>query len=88
MKNNKFNKTRLATSLSLVLSATAFTSAPVFAEETAEAEVIKVKGIRGSLMRSVDLKRSGAGIVDAISAEDIPRYKLSRIIAAYYGCVD
>ncbi|EWH11493.1 TonB-dependent receptor [Catenovulum agarivorans DS-2] len=74
MKNNKFNKTRLATSLSLVLSATAFTSAPVFAEEGADTEVIKVKGIRGSLMRSVDLKRSAAGIVDAISAEDMGKF--------------
>ena len=74
MKNNKFNKTKLATSLSLVLSATAFTSAPVFAEDAADTEVIKVKGIRGSLMRSMDVKREAPGIVDAISAEDMGKF--------------
>lgn len=45
----------------------------VFAAEEAEkdVEVIEIKGIRGSVTKSMDLKRSAQGIVDAITAEDI-----------------
>ncbi len=72
---NKFNKTRLATSLSLILGAAAL-STPVFAADEAEedVEVIEVKGIRGSLMRAMDVKRESAGVVDAISAEDMGKF--------------
>ncbi len=77
MKQQLFKKTRLATSLSLVLSAS--TMAPVYAAEAEDTEnaaienmeVIAVTGIRGSLVKSMDIKKSSDGIVDAISAEDI-----------------
>ena len=80
MKQLNLNKTKLATTLSLILGATAV--APVFAAEEAEPkeaniEVIQVTGIRGSMVKSMDIKRSSTGIVDAINAEDIGR-KLSR----------
>ena len=39
-----------------------------------ETEEILVKGIRASLGRSVDVKRNAAGVVDAISAEDIGKF--------------
>ncbi|WP_340677234.1 TonB-dependent receptor [Paraglaciecola sp.] len=39
-----------------------------------DAEIIEVTGIRGSLLRSMDLKREGKGIVDGISAEDIGKF--------------
>jgi iron complex outermembrane recepter protein len=39
-----------------------------------EADEIIVSGIRGSLMRSQDIKRDGNGVVDAISAEDIGKF--------------
>ncbi|MDZ7902436.1 MAG: TonB-dependent receptor plug domain-containing protein [Rheinheimera sp.] len=53
---------------------------PVTAQEAAPAkkdekiEVINVTGIRGSLIKSMDTKRSSEGIVDAISAEDIGKF--------------
>ncbi len=78
MKPIRFKKTRLATSLSLVigvgavLPATAQEAAPAKKDE--KIEVISVTGIRGSLIKSMDTKRSSEGIVDAISAEDIGKF--------------
>lgn len=37
-------------------------------------EEIVVSGIRGSLQRSMDIKRESQGVVDAISAEDIGKF--------------
>ncbi|MBU2881148.1 TonB-dependent receptor [Psychrosphaera sp. B3R10] len=75
MNNNRFVKTKLATSVSLILGAL---STPLYAaDETdadADVEVIQVTGIRGSLIKSQDLKRSSSGVVDAISAEDIGKF--------------
>lgn len=74
MNNNRFVKTKLATSVSLILGAL---STPLYAaDEVADedVEVIQVKGIRGSVIKSMDLKRSSTGIVDAISAEDIGKF--------------
>lgn len=52
---------------------------PAFAQEVEEDETrvedtVVVTGIRGSLMSSMETKRSADGIVDAISAEDIGRF--------------
>ena len=41
------------------------------ADDSAQVDEIVVTGIRGSQMRSVDVKRREASIVDAISSEDI-----------------
>lgn len=73
MNNNRFKKSRIATSLTIALSTLAM---PVFANESADddVEVIEVKGIRGSVIKSMDTKRSAEGIVDAISAEDIGKF--------------
>ena len=74
----QFNKKRslLAVAIGTALSSTAL---PAFSQESeAEAnkdvEVIQVKGIRGSLIKSVDVKRTSDGVVDAISAEDIGKF--------------
>jgi iron complex outermembrane receptor protein len=75
MKQQTFNKKRLAASIAMLLG-TAMTL-PVFAQEVAptdEVEVIQVKGIRGSLARSMDMKREATGVVDAISAEDMGKF--------------
>ncbi|WP_441002220.1 TonB-dependent receptor [Pseudocolwellia agarivorans] len=76
MKHNKFYKTKLATSLSIALSATAISPISfVQAEETADkTEVIQVTGIRSSIQESTRLKRDASGVVDAISAEDIGKF--------------
>jgi TonB-dependent receptor len=40
-------------------------------EETEAIEVIEIQGIRGSLIKSVAIKRNSTNVVDAISAEDV-----------------
>jgi len=80
MKHKTFNKTRLATSLSLILGATAAFPAFAAEEENAKSiEVIEVTGIRTSMIKSMDIKRSANGIVDAISAEDIGKFPDSNL---------
>ena len=50
---------------------------PVQAQEASEndnIEVIQVSGIRSSVQESMGIKRDSAGVVDAISAEDIGKF--------------
>jgi outer membrane receptor for ferrienterochelin and colicin len=82
MKQLNLNKTKLATTLSLILGATAV--APVFAAEEVQPkeeniEVIQVTGIRSSMIQAMDVKRSSSGIVDAINAEDIGKFPDSNL---------
>jgi TonB-dependent receptor len=50
-------------------------SGTTFAQENGEmVEEIVVTGIKGSLQRSMDIKRESQGVVDAISAEDIGKF--------------
>lgn len=78
MKNITFNKKRLAASISMLLGAGIVS--PLYAQEAAESEanndleIIQVKGIRGSLLRAMDLKREASGVVDAISAEEMGKF--------------
>lgn len=69
-----FNKSLLAKSISIMLGTAII--APVVAEEasTEEIEVIEVTGMRQSMQESMSIKRESAGIVDAISAEDIGKF--------------
>jgi TonB-dependent receptor len=76
MNQTRFKLSRLAVSLSLITGAGVM--APVYANDdtaqTAEVEVIQVTGIRGSLAKSMDIKRESTGVVDAITAEDIGKF--------------
>lgn len=82
MKPTLFNKSQVAIAVSVVL--TAGLMLPVQAQQVeveAEAEaqdinveIIQVKGIRGSLARSMNMKREGSGVVDAISAEEMGKF--------------
>jgi TonB-dependent receptor len=75
MSQKTFTKTRIATSLSLILGATAL---PAMSAEEASVkdnvEVIEVTGMRSSIKESTRLKRDATGVVDAISAEDIGKF--------------
>ena len=75
MIQKTFTKTRIATSLSLILGATAL---PAMSAEEASikdnVEVIEVTGMRSSIKESTRLKRDATGVVDAISAEDIGKF--------------
>ena len=79
-KSTLFNKNRVALAVSVVLGAGLLL--PVQAQQTdtednakdVEVEVIQVKGIRGSLARSMDMKRDSSGVMDAISAEEMGKF--------------
>lgn len=50
---------------------------PVYAnesEEKTDVEVIEIRGIKGSLIRSMNVKRELSGVVDAISAEEMGKF--------------
>ena len=74
MNNTHFKRTRLATSLSLILSAGALSPALAAEKEKDNIEVIEVTGIRSSLIKAMDIKRSSQGVVDAISSEDMGKF--------------
>ncbi len=54
---------------------------PVFAQEQSsdELEEVIVTGLRGSLIQSMEVKRDGIGVVDAITAEDIGKFPASNV---------
>jgi TonB-dependent receptor len=79
MKHSQFSKKRLAVTISAILATSL--SSQLMAEEAlqskkddAEIEVIQVKGIKGSLIRSMNVKRNMSGVVDAISAEEMGKF--------------
>lgn len=85
MKNNKFIKTPIAASLSLILGSVAIN--PSYAaeaevdaaknqavEDKNDEQVVVITGLRGSLISSMNKKRDAKGIVDAITAEDIGKF--------------
>ncbi|MBH0055381.1 TonB-dependent receptor [Pseudoalteromonas sp. SWXJZ94C] len=77
MNTFNFKKSQLAASVSLIIAASTLNTAIAAEAETSvssDVEVIEVKGIRGSLIRSMDMKRDSAGVVDAISAEEMGKF--------------
>lgn len=62
--------------MSLIIAASTLNIAHAAEQNTVEPEieVIQVKGIRGSLIRSMDMKRDASGVVDAISAEEMGKF--------------
>lgn len=78
MKHMTFNKKYLAASISLLMGTAAMSTAQAQEEAATAAgddvEVIAVRGIRGSLIRAMDIKRDGQGVVDAISAEEMGKF--------------
>ncbi len=79
MKNLTFSKTQIALCISTILSSgisgQLYAQEANLAEEAGdEIEVIEVRGIRGSLIKSMDLKRESSGVVDAISAEEMGKF--------------
>ncbi|MGL1957755.1 MAG: TonB-dependent receptor [Colwellia sp.] len=74
MIHKSFNKTRIASSIAVILASTIAPSS--MAAEDAKAakeniEVIEVTGIRGSTKVSINAKRYAASQVDGIASEDI-----------------
>src|SRR5210317_691288 len=74
MRKPIFSRTPLATAVAVAVG-TAFAAPTVsFAQEEEVIEEIITTGIRSSLNRAMDIKRSETGVVDAISAEDIGKF--------------
>lgn len=68
-----FKKSIVATAISVSLGA-GF-AGNTYANDAADnVEVIEVKGIKGSLIKSMDIKRESNGVVDSITAEDIGKF--------------
>ena len=63
-------RTKIAAAVSAACSILA---SPVMAQDTQLEEVV-VTGIRGSMQMAMDVKRDSAGVVDAISAEDMGKF--------------
>lgn len=76
MNTNNFKKSQLAASVSLIIAAGIGAFIPAYAAEQADTdiEVIQIKGIKGSLIRAMDIKRDASGVVDAISAEEMGKF--------------
>lgn len=84
MKHYRLNKVNSAIKSALIISTLA-SSALTYAQDTAEdsvttkakteeVEVIQVRGIRGSVVQSLNTKRYSNSIVDAVTAEDIGKF--------------
>lgn len=68
-----FQKRKLSSAIIAITAAMSSAQYSV-AQENSDVEEVIVQGIRGSLMRSQDIKRDGNGVVDAISSEDIGKF--------------
>ncbi|TYK67470.1 TonB-dependent receptor [Colwellia echini] len=78
MNTTKFRRTALSTAI-LLASAGSITQLHAAESSTEKSmikdvEVIQVTGMLGSLSKSAQMKRTGTGVVDAISAEDIGKF--------------
>ncbi len=79
MKQTQFSKKRIAVYISAILGSSIATQAiaeeaDLTDKEQSEVEVIEVRGIKGSLARSINVKREMSGVVDAISAEEMGKF--------------
>ena len=81
MKNTTFNRSRLASAVSVALAASSMAVAlPAAAQEKAEVmEEVIVTGYRKSLIDSIENKRFNSSVIESISAEDIGKLPDSSI---------
>jgi TonB-dependent receptor len=69
----KFTRSLLTQSIALLLGSAVIL--PAMAQEaTDNTEVIQIKGVRGSLSQSMNIKRQSSGVVDAITAVDMGKF--------------
>jgi TonB-dependent receptor len=73
MKNISFKKKLIASTIG-TYAMVGLSGMAMAQDNQMVAEEVVVTGIRGSLMRSMDIKRDSHGVVDAISAEDIGKF--------------
>jgi TonB-dependent receptor len=73
MKNISFKKKLIASTIG-TYAMVGLSGMALAQDNQIVAEEVVVTGIRGSLMRSMDIKRDAQGVVDAISSEDIGKF--------------
>ena len=74
MQDSSFTRKPLAVAVAVAVGTAFTTPTTAVAQEGEVIEEIITTGIRGSLTRSMDIKRASRGVVDAISAEDIGKF--------------
>ena len=74
MQDSSFTRKPLAVAVAVAVGAAFATPSVSVAQDDEVIEEIITTGIRGSLTRSMDVKRTSSGVVDAISAEDIGKF--------------
>src|SRR5210317_1095617 len=74
MQDSSFSRKPLAVAVAVAVGTAFATPSMSFAQEEEVIEEIITTGIRGSLTRSMDVKRTANGVVHAISAEDIGKF--------------
>ncbi|WP_448548479.1 TonB-dependent receptor [Thalassotalea fusca] len=79
MKKLQFTRKPVALAVSAVIAASTFQSAlaqenTLVEKKKDDVEVIEITGIKGSLIRSMNVKRDMSGVVDAISAEEMGKF--------------
>ena len=74
MQDSSFTRKPLAVAVAVAVGTAFTTPMTAVAQEGEVIEEIITTGIRGSLTRSMDIKRASRGVVDAISAEDIGKF--------------
>lgn len=87
-KSNYNNKLLWSSTLMSLLAFPAFSAQDAEPEKQADVEVIEVKGLRGTMTRSLNEKKNNTAIVDAVAAADfgeLPGLSLSDIIENISG---
>lgn len=74
MKKLRVSPSIVAVSIASALASSMSLAAEQDANDKKDIEVIEVKGIKGSVVKAMDIKRSSSGVVDAISAEDLGKF--------------
>ncbi len=74
MQDSSFTRKPLAVAVAVAMGTALHMPSVAVAQDDGPMEEIITTGIRGSLTRSMDIKRDSSGVVDAISAEDIGKF--------------
>lgn len=80
--------TQSAAAAAIAVSAPALAQDSEFVAAGGEENAIVVTGFRGSLERSIDIKRDSAAVVDAISAEDVGKFPDQNAAEALQRIID
>ncbi len=73
-RNKMLRKNRLSAAIMTAIASATVSNLAFAQDDTPVVEEVLVTGIRASVQAAMDIKRDSAGVVDAISAEDIGKF--------------